>query len=51
MAKSLLELGSEIEKGLECLGITNNPLMLVSVKDGGDGLRNASQYRERGDSF
>ena len=51
MAKSLLELGSEIEKGLGCLGVTNNPLMHVLVKDGGDGLGDVSQYKEKGDRF
>lgn len=51
VAKSLLELGTEIDRGLENLGITNNPLLHVLVKDGGDGLGDVSQYKEKGDRF
>lgn len=49
--QSLLELNSKIEIGPECLGITNNPLLHVLVKDGGDGLEDVSQYKEKGDRF
>ena len=51
VAKFLRELGSEIDKGLENLGITDNPLLHVLIKDGGDGLGDVSQYKEKGDTF
>ena len=51
VAKSLLVLGSQIDKGLENLGITDNPLLHVLIKDGGDGLGDMSQYKEKGDRF
>ena len=41
----------KIDKGLENLGITDNPLLHVLIKDGGDGLGDVSQYKELGDRF
>ena len=38
IAKTLQELPVEINKGLDNLGITENPTLHVLVKDGGDGL-------------
>ena len=38
ITKSLQELAGEIDKGLDNLGITENPTLYVLVKDGGDGL-------------
>ena len=51
LAKSLQELGSEIEKGLDNCGITGNPTLQVLVKDGGDGLGDVSMYKEKGDRY
>ena len=45
MIKSLLEFSSEIEIGLECLGITKNPFLHVLVNDGVDCLGDVSQYK------
>ena len=38
IAKSLQELAGEIDKGLDHLGIAENPTLYVLVKDDGDGL-------------
>ena len=51
LAKSLQELGSEIDKGLDNCGITGNPTLQVLIKDGGDGLGDVSMYKEKGDRY
>ena len=38
IAKSLQELAAEIDKGLDNLGIGDNPTLYVLLKDGGDCL-------------
>ena len=42
VTKSLQELAGEIDKGLDSLGITENPTLYVLVKDGSDGLGDVS---------
>ena len=51
IAKSLQELAGEIDKALNGLGITENPTLYVLVKDGGDGLGDVFQYKEKGDRY
>lgn len=50
-AKSLQELGGEIDKGLDSLGIAENLTHSVLVRDGGDGLGDVSQYKEKVDRY
>ena len=47
----LQELAGEIDKGLDNLGIADNPTHYVLVKYGGDGLGDVSQYKEKGDRY
>ena len=49
IAKSLQELAGEIDKGLDSLGITENPTLYVLVKDGRGGLGYVSKNKEKGD--
>lgn len=51
IAKSLQELAGEIDKGLDSLGIAENPTLNVLVKDSGNGLGDVSQYKEKCDRY
>ena len=44
-------MAGEIDKALNSLGITENPTLYVLVKDGGDGLGDVFQYKEKGDRY
>lgn len=51
-AKAIYELAPEIEEGLQRLNIEGHELVLqVLIKDGGDGLGDVSQYKEKHDRF
>ena len=47
VTKSLQELAGEIDKGLDSLGITENPTLYVLVKDGSDGLGMCPNTKEK----